>query len=72
LALIPFRDRACDARVRIAYVEATREALWRQNRSRRNPVPEAVIRRLMARWEVPSLMEADEVEWWVGGKRILM
>jgi predicted kinase len=61
---------AYDARVRIVYVESTRDALWRQNRRRNAPVPEAAILRLMDRWEVPTPVEADEVEWWVNGLRI--
>ena len=63
---------AYDARVRIVYVEVTREALWRQNLDRNAPVPEPAIQRLMDRWDVPSPAEAHEVEWWVSGKRIML
>lgn len=58
------------ARVRIIYVEASCSALWRQNKDRRSPVPETAIRRLMERWEVPTAIEADEVEWWNNNQRI--
>jgi predicted kinase len=54
------------ARVRIAYVEAAEEQLLRQNRQRLAPVPESVIERLLDRWEVPDLTEANRVEWVIG------
>lgn len=63
---------AYNARVRIVYVEAPGGALWRRNRSRSAPVPEAVIRKLMDRWDVPSPSEAHEVEWWIGGRRVAL
>jgi predicted kinase len=63
---------AYHARVRIVYVEVEQKTLFRQNRARDTPVPEAAIKRLMNRWKVPSSIEADEVEWWVNGGRILL
>ncbi|HUE76190.1 MAG TPA: AAA family ATPase [Chloroflexota bacterium] len=54
------------ARVRIVYVECPEEQLLRQNRERARPVPETVIERLLARWEVPDLTEAHRVDWIVG------
>jgi predicted kinase len=51
------------ARVRIVYVEADEPRLLAQNRRRPAPVPEAVIERLLDRWEVPDRTEAHEVEW---------
>jgi predicted kinase len=50
------------ARVRIVYVEASCRRLWEQNRSRESAVPEAVIERLLSKWEVPDLTEAHRVE----------
>lgn len=50
------------ARLRIVYVEAPRELLLAQNRARPGRVPEAAIRRMSERWEVPSLMEAHRVD----------
>lgn len=51
------------ARVRIVYVEADPERLFSQNRQRRRKVPEAVIERLLDRWEVPDRTEAHQVDW---------
>jgi putative nucleotidyltransferase with HDIG domain len=54
---------AYGARVRIVYVETTFAELLRRNRARARPVPEAVLRRLAARLDVPDVTEADQVEW---------
>jgi putative nucleotidyltransferase with HDIG domain len=51
-----------NARVRIVYCEAPMEKLLAQNRARAGRVPEAVIRKMSERWEVPSLTEAHQVE----------
>lgn len=51
------------ARIRIVYVEAPEERLLRQNRQRPAPVPQAVLERLLDRWEVPDRTEAHAVEW---------
>jgi predicted kinase len=51
------------AHVRIVYVEAPEERLLCQNRQRKAPVPEAVLERLLDRWEVPDRTEAHRVEW---------
>ena len=56
------------AQVRIVYVEASPDALFRQNRDRSNPVPAAAIERMLDRWQVPSPIEAQEVEYWIEGK----
>ncbi len=52
-----------NARVRIVAVEAGCERLWAQNRARQDVVPEAVIERLLRRWEAPDRTEAHAVEW---------
>jgi predicted kinase len=49
-------------RVRIVYVEAPMDRLFSGNRSRQARVPEAVIRRMSERWEVPGLTEAHRVD----------
>ena len=51
------------ARIRIVYAEAPGERLLRQNRQRQAPVPQAVLERLLDRWEVPDRTEAHSVEW---------
>jgi predicted kinase len=56
------------ARVRIVYLEVPEAVLWRQNKLRAQPVPEAVIERLLDRWEVPDLTEAHRVEYVVRGE----
>jgi predicted kinase len=49
-------------RVRIVYCEAPMDKLLAQNRARAGRVPEAVIRRMSERWEMPSLTEAHRVD----------
>jgi len=58
------------ARVRIVYVEASPALLEQQNRNREAAVPEQALARMMERWEVPDVTEADEVQWWVNGERV--
>lgn len=58
---------AYSARVRIVYVEAAHEALFRQNESRATRVPPSALERMIARWDVPDCTEAPLVEWWIGG-----
>jgi predicted kinase len=55
------------ARIRIVYVEASRERLFAQNRQRERRVPQDVIERLLDRWEIPDRTEGHEVEWVVVG-----
>jgi predicted kinase len=58
-----------NARVRIVYVEVAEGTLYEQNRRRPAPIPEAVIERLLDRWEVPARMEAHQVDWIVLGRQ---
>jgi putative nucleotidyltransferase with HDIG domain len=51
-----------NVRAHIVYCEAPMEKLLAQNRARTSRVPEAVIRRMSERWEVPSLTEAHRVD----------
>lgn len=51
-----------NVRVRIVYCEAPRDRLLAQNRARTARVPEAVIRRMSERWEIPTLTEAHAIE----------
>ena len=51
-----------NARVRIVYVEAGPADLHRRNAARSNPVPAAVLERLLDRWEVPTPVEAHRVD----------
>jgi predicted kinase len=59
----PIVDLAADykAKVRIVYLEVAEPVLLAQNRARQAAVPEAAIRRMTERWEVPSPTEAHEV-----------
>jgi len=50
------------ARVRIVYLEVPEDRLYAQNRARAESVPPEVIRKLIARWEVPDLTEAHRVD----------
>ena len=60
----PIIDLCADykARVRIVNVDAPAAMLFAANRAREAAVPEATIRRMTERWEVPSLLEAHAVE----------
>lgn len=51
------------ARVRIVHVEAAPDVLRSRNRARPRPVPDAVIDKLLRRWEIPQPTEAHEVLW---------
>ncbi len=51
------------ARIRIIYIEPSAETLTQQNRERNWPVPESAINKMLARWEVPDLTEAHQVDW---------
>ena len=61
---------AYDARIKIVYVEASRDLFYAQNRDRNGVLPKAAIERLMDRWEVPDPTEAQQVEWWVDGHAV--
>lgn len=60
------------ARVRIVYVEASADSLYAQNATRKVTVPAAAIQKMMLRWEIPSPIEADEVEWWIDQKYLTL
>ncbi len=51
------------ARVTLVGLEAAPEVLRARNRSRAEPVPDAVVERLIGRWEAPDPTEAHHVEW---------
>jgi len=51
------------ARVHIVHLEAPPERLHEQNRRRREPVPRAVIDKLVGKWSVPDLTEAHALTW---------
>lgn len=51
------------ASIRLVYVEVTYQRWIKQNRERDHPVPEAVMKRLLAKLEVPTPEEAHVVEY---------
>ena len=51
------------ARVRIVYLDAPLDLVLRRNRARPSPVPEAVIRRLADKLELPDLTEVHRVDY---------
>ena len=53
--------RSYRARVRIVYCEATAAEQHARNRARRDPVPAAVIERMLGRWTVPDATECHEL-----------
>lgn len=52
-----------DAFVEIHAFDTPLERLFEQNRSREHVVPEAVIEKLIRKWEPPSVLEAHRVVW---------
>lgn len=50
-------------RVELVSIEAPPAVLRGRNRARVHPVPDAVIDRLLARWELPDPTEAHQVTW---------
>jgi len=59
------------AAVRIVYVEAEHDTLFRQNEARTAEVPRQAIDRMMERWEVPSPAEAQEVDLWINRELLI-
>jgi predicted kinase len=59
---------AYQARIRIVYLEVPLEEILQRNRSRPATVPEAVIRKLAARLDIPDRTEAHQVEWIVSDR----
>lgn len=51
------------ARVRVIYLDAPLDVILSRNAARPNPVPEHVIRQMLRKLEVPTLIEAHMVEW---------
>ncbi|HEX6339977.1 AAA family ATPase [Umezawaea sp.] len=51
------------ARVTLVSLEAPPSVVRARNRARTAPVPEAVVERLIDRWETPDPTEAHHVEW---------
>ncbi|MFB4317194.1 AAA family ATPase [Actinomadura sp. 21ATH] len=54
-------------RIELVALEAPPEVLRRRNRSRPAPVPDAVVDRLVRRWETPDPTEAHRVDWLPAG-----
>lgn len=54
-------------RVEIVALEAPPPVLRDRNRRRESPVPDAVVDRLVRRWETPDPTEAHRVDWLTGG-----
>ncbi|MEW2354340.1 AAA family ATPase [Spirillospora sp. NPDC029432] len=54
-------------RIELVALEAPPEVLRRRNRSRSAPVPDAVVDRLVRRWETPDPTEAHRVDWLPAG-----
>lgn len=52
-----------DAHVTVHALDVPEAKIRKQNRARQNVVPDAVIDRMIAKWEPPTLLEAHEVTW---------
>ncbi len=53
---------AYNARIRIVYVEGAVDVIAKRNQNRKQPVPTSVMKKLLNRWTVPSVVEAHAVE----------
>ena len=51
------------ARTKIIYLEVPYKQWLSQNKYRDFPVPEAVLYRMLSKWEIPALWEAHTVEY---------
>jgi predicted kinase len=51
------------ARVHLVHVEAPVDVLFRQNRDRQHMVPEAIMWKLIRKWDVPEMTDGHEVTW---------
>ena len=61
---------AYHARIRIVYLEASPDILFKHNRERIDRVPAAAIERMLDRWQIPSPIEAQTVEYWIDGELV--
>jgi len=61
---------AYHARIRIVYLETSLDNLFKQNRERINRVPAVAIERMLDRWQIPSPIEAQTVEFWIDGELV--
>ncbi len=52
-----------NARVRIVYLDAPFNTILQRNHDRQNSVPEQVIYKLLSKLEVPTSIEAHQVDW---------
>ena len=52
-----------NARIRIVYLDAPFNTILQRNRNRQNSIPEQVIYKLLSKLEVPTLIEAHQVDW---------
>ena len=66
---IPLIDLAVryGARVRLVYIEAPFREIFSQNSDRPYPIPEAALRTLINKVEMPSMLEAHQVEYIYNG-----
>jgi len=53
---------AYNARIRVVYVEGSIDLIAERNRNREKVVPDKIMKKLMNRWTVPTLVEAHAVE----------
>jgi putative nucleotidyltransferase with HDIG domain len=53
---------AYNARVRIVYVEAPADRLFKQNEAREHRVPASVLKAMLSHWQPPDLTEAHRVD----------
>jgi len=63
---------AYGARVRIVYVEASHDRIFNQNSDREHPIPKAALEKLTTNWEVPSALEAHQIDYYLNGEKQLM
>jgi len=60
------------ARVRIVYVEASADRIFQQNKDREHAIPEGALLKLTQGWEVPTALEAHQVDYFIDGEQVRM
>lgn len=56
------------ARTRVVYVETSPDKMHQRNQDRERPVPGIAIESMQEKWELPTLEEAHQVEYWIQGQ----
>lgn len=56
------------AKVRLVHIEASYDRIFPQNRDREHPIPEKALQKLANKVEVPTILEAHQIEYVLNGQ----